>query len=54
MAEHWIYVVIALGVLHVWRDMIYKVIHCTFTAKTDMPVEMMLVAILRVICTPYC
>jgi hypothetical protein len=51
---HSIYVVILPGVLVVRRDIVSKFILWTFAPKTDMPLEMMLVSILRAICKPCC
>jgi hypothetical protein len=49
-----IQVVIRPGVFLVRRDIIFKIVLWTFAPKTDMPLDMMLVAILRAICKPNC
>jgi hypothetical protein len=54
IAEHSIEVVIPPRVLLVRRDIISKFVLWTLTPKTDMPLEMMWVAILRAICKPCC
>jgi hypothetical protein len=52
IVERSIYVVIPPGVLIVRRAIISKFVLWTLTLKTDIPLEMMLVAILRAICKP--
>jgi len=54
IAERSIYVVIPPGVLLVRRDIISKFVLWTLAPKTDMPLEMMYIAILRAICKPCC
>jgi len=54
IAECSIQVVIPPEVLLVRRDIISKFVLWTFTPKTDMPLEMKSVAILRAICKPCC
>jgi hypothetical protein len=44
--------VIPLGVLLVRREIISKFVLCILAPKTDMPLEMMQVTILRAICKP--
>jgi hypothetical protein len=54
IAERSIYVVIPPVVLLVRRDIISKFVLWTLAPNTDMPLEMMYVAILTAICKPWC
>jgi hypothetical protein len=54
IAEHSISVMMPPGVLLVKRDIICLFVLWTLASKTDMPLEMMSVAILRAICKPCC
>jgi len=54
IAERSIYVVIPPGVLLVRRDIISKFVVWTLAPKTDMPLKMMWVTILRAIGKPCC
>jgi hypothetical protein len=52
IAEHLVHTVILLGVMTVRWDIFTKFVHWTLAPKTDMLLEMVYVAILRVICNP--
>jgi hypothetical protein len=54
IVERFILVMIPLGVLLVSQDIISKFVIWISVRKTDMPLEMIQVAILRAFCKPCC